>query len=133
MKAEIAAAAEAGLQAVEAGFPVQTDANLPFDRPDNGAWARVSFRGGAKLFESIGGVGGNLERGPLIAYCDIFTPLGEGDGRADELGVGVENEWRRLVVPGARFDRFQEEAAEGIVDGQWRKQIAAVFLQSQRV
>jgi hypothetical protein len=132
VRAEIAAGAKAGLLAVDATLPVQEDANAAFDRPDNRAWARISFQDGFRRFETLGGEGGNLERGPALAFIDIFVPLDSGDGDLVALVEGAKNGVRRLDVPGARFQRF-DQGPEGQVDGQFRKQIVAVFLASQRV
>jgi hypothetical protein len=131
MRAEIAAAAVAALHAVKAGLPVQTDINSGFSPPADAAWARIAFVDGAESFASIGGTD-NLARQPVLAYADIFTPLGEGDGEAVELAKAVRDGWRRLTVPGARWQRF-EEGAEGPLDGEYRKQVVAVFLRSERV
>lgn len=131
-RGDIAAAVTAGLRGVDPALPIQQDPNLPFAPPTDRSWARISFQEGGKSFVSVGGAGGNLERGPLLAYVDIFTPLGSGDGEATALGAGAENALRRLNVGASRFERFQG-GPEGVAGGEWRKQIVAVFSRSVRV
>ena len=134
MRAEIVAPARDALLVALPAIKIQEDPNIALDRGAGDTWARFSFQGdGEGAFETFGGEGGNIERGPLLAYCDIFTPLDSGDGDATALGEVVKGAWRRLSVDGARWQRFGPGAAEGVVDGQWRKQIVAVFLRSERV
>lgn len=127
----IVAAVERALDNFEAGFPVQGDINDAFEPPADRAWARVAFVDGAESIAVKGGATA-LARSPILVYVDIFTPLGDGDGLAVELAGIVRNSLRRLIVPGARWQRF-EQGPEGVVDGEYRKQVVAVFIGSQRV
>jgi hypothetical protein len=127
----IVAAVTDGLVAHTPGFQVQGDINDGFEPPANEPWARISFVDGAETIAVKGGATA-LARSPILVYVDLFTPLGEGDGLAVELDGVVKNSLRRLIVPGARWQRF-EQGPEGVVDGEYRKQVVAVFIGSQRV
>jgi len=127
----IVAVVSEALDVYEQDFPVQGDINDAFEPPADRAWARVSFVDGAENIAIMGGATA-LARSPILVYVDIFTPLGDGDGLAVELDKVVKNSLRRLIVPGARWQRF-EQGPEGVVDGEYRKQVVAVFIGSQRV
>lgn len=132
MRSEISAVVVAALLAAVPGMQVQTDINLPFDTPSDATWAQIWFVEGAQSIETMGGVGNSLERGPVLTYVNIYAPKGSGDGEADSLATVVKNALRRLTVTDARWERF-EGSPEGFVNGEWRKQIVAVFLRSVRV
>ncbi len=131
MRAAIASTLAAAYLVADPALPIQSDINLPFARPTDRSWVRLSFTDGGEEFASMGGAT-NLARGITLVFVDVFVPLGKGDGEAVTLANVAKNALRRLSVTGARWQRF-EGGAEGPLADEYRKQVIAVFLRTDRV
>lgn len=129
-RATIAQALSAALVAASPTIEIQPDGNDGFTPPNNATWARLTFLDGAKTIAAYGGTG-NLWRGPLLAYVDIFTPLGIGDAEAVDLCEAVRAAARAITSPGLTLRSFQT-GPEGISEGWFRKQQIVVFDHSER-
>lgn len=112
------------------GIGIQTDVNASFTPPQDALWARIAFRDGAKDVAAIGG-NGNLWRGPLLAYVDIFAPLGSGDGEVTTACKSVRDACRGINREGLKVRRF-EAGPEGTSNSLYRKQQIVVFDHSER-
>lgn len=131
LRASVAAPLVALMATRFPGLPINTDPTMPFDQPAGAPWGILTFQSGAEAFRSIGGAT-SLAVEPLLAYFDARVPLSMGDGLAEEITDVALDAWRRLKVAEGRWKRF-EGGAEGVLDGDYRKMVGALFWRTRRV
>lgn len=119
---------------LRAAYPeirINTDPNFPFEPPADALFAEVVFVDGSEEGTSIGGDTIGI-RQPILVYVDLRAPIGMGVGEVVVAEEVLKAGLRRFTVPGARWWRF-EQGAEGRDGADYRKQVVALFMRSDRV
>ena len=73
--------------------------NKSFDPPEGELWIRETFMPAEKRASAMGTSSQNRNRG--IYQVDVFRPLGEGSGEAEEAVETIENLFKRGTVIGS--------------------------------
>lgn len=130
LRTALTTAVKAALLDIEPDLPIQDDPNVAFTQPLQSAWARITIRDGGQRIAGFG-AGTPLWRGPIIVTVDIFVPQNSGDGFAVDACEAVRLAMRSYRATGLRVVRI-EPGAEGLVDGQYRKQQIGIFERDER-
>lgn len=118
------------LHTYSAGMLVETDPNVTHTPDAKAKWARVTIRDGDQTIAGIG-ASAPLWRGPIVVIVDVFVPLNSGDGFVVDACKALRLAMRGFSMSGLRFVRVQS-GAEGLAEGQYRKQQIAVFERTER-
>lgn len=130
LRAALTELVKTALHSVEPDLAIQVDPNFEFTQPQQDAWARVTIRDGGQRIAGFG-AGAPLWRGLVVVTVDVFVPQNSGDGFAVDACEAVRLAMRAYRSTGLRVVRI-EPGAEGLVDGQYRKQQIGIFERDER-